>query len=311
MCKKEPILVIMAAGMGSRYGGPKQIDPVGMHGEIIIDYSIYDAYRAGFRRVVCIIKKEIEADFKEIIGDRISKLMEVHYAYQRIDDLPEGFSVPEGRSKPWGTGHALLCAREFIDAPFAVINADDYYGADAFQIMYNWLKTAADDEFYEYSMIGYLLENTLTENGHVARGVCTVEDGMLTDIHERTHIEKRGDGAAYTEDDGKTWHDVPLDATVSMNLWGFTPGFMAELGKGFVPFLEKALPENPLKCEYFLPSAVDVLLQAKKARVRVFRSPDRWYGMTYRSDKPVVEAAIRSFIAQGKYPERLWEGLAE
>ncbi len=309
--KKEPILVVMAAGMGSRYGGPKQIDPVGLHGEIIIDYSIFDAYKAGFRRVVCIIKKEIEADFKEIIGDRISKIMDVQYAYQRVDDLPVGYTVPEGREKPWGTGHALLSCRGMIDAPFAVINADDYYGSQAFQIMYDWLCQAQDDDYYEYSMVGYLLENTLTDNGHVARGVCTVKDGMLTDIHERTHIEKRDGGAAYTEDDGKTWHALPMDATVSMNLWGFTPGFMQELEKGFPPFLDKALPENPIKCEYFLPSAVDTLLQADKARVRVFRSPDRWYGMTYRSDKPIVQAAIRGFIDAGKYPEHLWEGLAE
>lgn len=311
MDRKEPILVIMAAGMGSRYGGPKQIDPVGLHGEIIIDYSLYDAYQAGFRRVVCIIKKEIEADFKEIIGNRISKIMDVQYAYQRVDDLPDGYAVPEGRKKPWGTGHALLSCRGQIDAPFAVINADDYYGAEAFRIMYDWLCRAQDSDRYEYSMVGYLLENTLTDNGHVARGVCTVENGMLTGIHERTRIEKRNGGAAYTEDGGATWTPLPLDATVSMNLWGFTPGFMAELEKGFAPFLDAALPANPLKCEYFLPSAVDALLQAGKARVRVFRSGDRWYGMTYLSDKPVVQEAIRGFIAAGKYPEHLWEGLAE
>lgn len=306
---KEPILVVMAAGMGSRYGGLKQIDPVGMHGEIIIDYSIHDAYQAGFRRVICIIKEEMEADFREIIGDRISKIMEVQYAYQRSDDLPEGYRVPEGRVKPWGTGHAVLAARELADAPFAVINADDYYGADAFRLIYDFLSTAKDTGKYDYAMVGYILENTLTENGHVARGVCQVADGNLEDVHERTHIEKHGDRTEYTEDDGKTWHLIPEGSTVSMNLWGFTPSVLRELQGEFAAFLDRTIQENPLKGEYFLPTVVNDLVKADKARVKVFRSPDRWYGVTYREDKPVVENAIRSMIAEGKYQENLWEGI--
>lgn len=307
----EPILVVMAAGMGSRYGGLKQIDPVGMHGEIIIDYSIHDAYKAGFRRVVCIIKEEMEADFKEVIGDRISKLMEVRYAYQRRDDLPAGYEAPADRVKPWGTGHAVLSTRELIDAPFAVINADDYYGADAFRLIYDFLKNARDGAKYDYAMVGYILENTLTENGHVARGVCQVEDGRLLGVQERTRIEKRGGESAYTEDDGRTWQVIPEGSTVSMNLWGFTPSIIRELSAEFPAFLDRTLRENPLKGEYFLPTVVNDLLAAGKAEVSVFRSADRWYGVTYREDKPVVENAIRAMIKAGKYPERLWDGIGE
>lgn len=303
---KEPILVIMAAGMGSRYGGPKQIDPVGAHGEIIIDYSIYDAIRAGFKRVVCIITHKIEADFKEVVGDRIGRICEVRYAYQNNDDLPEGFSCPEQRAKPWGTGHAVLSCRDLIDAPFCVINADDYYGAQSFRLMYDFLTKAQDGDRYDYSMVGFILENTLTENGHVARGVCTVEDGCLTGIHERTRIEKHGELSQYTEDGGETWVTIPEGSTVSMNLWGFTPSIMKEMRTQFTEFLGEALKSDPLKSEFFLPTVVDHLLKAEKARVRVFRSPDRWYGVTYRSDKPVVEKAIAELTAAGKYPEDLW-----
>ncbi|MCH3972895.1 MAG: nucleotidyltransferase [Oscillospiraceae bacterium] len=306
MKNREPILVIMAAGMGSRYGGPKQIDPVGMHGEIIIDYSLYDAYRAGFRRVVCIIKKEIEHDFKERIGTRLARLMDVTYVYQQLGDLPAGYAVPQGRQKPWGTAHALLACRGKIDAPFAVINADDYYGPQAFEMMYRWCSTAQDTEKYQYSMVGYLLQNTLTDFGHVARGICTVKDGFLADVHERTRIEKRSAGPAYTEDNGATWHALPGDSTVSMNLWGFTPGFLQELEKGFPPFLDTEAVKNPLKSEYFLPSVVNSLLQAGRADVTVFRSQDRWYGVTYRADKPTVQKAICSFVVAGRYPEHLW-----
>ncbi len=304
---KEPILVIMAAGMGSRYGGPKQIDPVGEHGEIIIDYSIYDALKAGFKRVVCIITHKIESDFKEILGNRLSEICEVRYAFQNLDSLPAGYAVPAERQKPWGTGHAILSCAELIDAPFCVINADDYYGAEAFRIMYDYLKTAEDTDRYNYGMVGYILENTLTENGHVARGICTVQDGYLTGITERTRIEKHGTRTEYTEDDGASWSLIPEGSTVSMNLWGFTPGFIPELSAGFSGFLDKALSENPLKAEYFLPSAVNDLLLAGKARVRVFRSGDRWYGVTYRQDKPVVEKAIREMTVRGQYPENLWE----
>lgn len=310
MDKNGPILVVLAAGMGSRYGGLKQIDPVGMHGEIIIDYSIHDAYLAGFRRVVCIIKDEMEADFKEIIGDRLSTIMETRYAYQRLGALPAGYAVPEGRDKPWGTGHALLSCRGMVDAPFAVINADDYYGAKAFQQMYDALLDMRDDTRCHYCMVGYLLENTLTEHGHVARGVCQVEGGMLTEVRERTRIEKHGDKAEYTEDGGATWQVLPQGSTVSMNLWGFTPSLLDELNAEFPPFLDGALKTNPLKGEYFLPTVVNNLLEAGRADVRVMRSPDRWYGVTYREDKPVVEKAVREMIQAGIYPEHLWEGIA-
>ena len=303
---KEPILLIMAAGMGSRYGGPKQIDPVGKNGEIIIDYSIYDAVKAGFKRIVCVIKKEIEKDFKEIIGDKISKVCEVNYAYQSIDDLPQGYEVPEGRSKPWGTGHAVLTAREYIDAPFAVINADDFYGREAFEKMYAFLKSASDGEKYMYSMVGYIIENTLTENGHVARGVCTVEDGKLASICERTRIEKRGDHASFTEDDGNTWTDIPKNSIVSMNLWGFTESIMKHLESDFVTFLNTKAKENPLKSEFFLPTVVNDLIAAGKAEVSVMSSHDRWYGVTYREDKQTVVNAIAKMVEEGKYPEKLW-----
>ncbi|MEG0753273.1 MAG: nucleotidyltransferase [Angelakisella sp.] len=308
----KPILVVMAAGMGSRYGGLKQIDPVGAHGEIIIDFSLYDAYKAGFRRVVFIIKKAIEADFREIIGDRMAKLMEVQYAYQEVEDIPAGFTVPEGRNKPWGTGHAVLACRGLIDAPFAVINADDYYGAQAFQVIFDRLCCTADDYQYRYCMVGYRLENTLTDHGHVARGICIVAPNhTLSDIHERVHIEKREGGAQYTEDEGKSWVTIPPDSTASMNLWGFTPSLIEELGSRFPAFLEKALKENPLKAEFFLPTVVNDLLREQKATVHVLNSPDRWYGVTYREDKPVVEAAIAKLRADGVYPEYLWEGMQD
>lgn len=305
---KKPTLVIMAAGMGSRYGGLKQIDPVDEQGHIIMDFSIYDAVRAGFEKVVFIIKKENEADFKEVIGNRMEKQIEVAYAYQRLTDLPEGFLVPEGRVKPFGTGHAVLSAADCIDGPFAVINADDYYGSSAYKIMYDYLTTHEDDEKYRYAMVGYLLENTLTENGHVARGICeTDENGMLTGIHERTHIERRAGEIAYTEDDGKTWCRIPEGSIASLNMWGFNRSMLKELKAGFPLFLEKNLPVNPLKCEYFLPFAVDELLQAGKATVQVLKTADRWYGVTYKEDKPMLMQAIRDLKASGLYPQKLWE----
>ena len=302
---KEPVLVIMAAGMGSRYGGLKQIDPVDEHGNLIIDFSIYDALKAGFKKVVFIIKHEIEADFREVIGDRISAYVDTEYVYQEVDALPAGFSVPEGRVKPWGTAHAVLCCKGVVNAPFAVINADDYYGSHAFQMIYDYLCQARDDEKYRYAMVGYILENTLTENGHVARGVCTTEDGFLTDIHERTRIEKRPGGPAYTED-GETWVDIPQGSIVSMNLWGFTESFLGELEQRFAGFLEENLPANPVKCEYFLPSVVDSLLKEGKATVRVLPSQDKWYGVTYRPDLEIVVEAVKQFKRDGLYPEILW-----
>ena len=303
----KPVLVIMAAGMGSRYGGLKQLDPVGNHGQLIIDYSIYDAKRAGFETVVFVIKPEIEADFKEAIGDRVSKVMDVKYAYQLKEDLPEGYAVPAGRTKPWGTAHAALSVRKLVDGPFAIINADDYYGPEAFQEIYNYLSTHQDGEFYEYVMVGYLLKNTVTENGTVARGVCEeTADHFLTQVTERTKIEK-GEPPRYTEDDGKTWTDLPADTIVSMNMWGFTRSFLDEALARFPAFLDKALAENPEKGEYFLPTVVSQLIDEGKARVKVLRSEDKWYGVTYREDKPTVVAAIAEKTDSGLYPSQLWE----
>ena len=306
---KKPVLVVMAAGMGSRYGGLKQIDPVGNHGQLIIDYSIYDAKRAGFETVVFVIKHEIEESFKQAIGDRLSKVMDVKYAYQQLEDLPEGYAVPEGRSKPWGTCHAILAARELVDGPFAVINADDYYGPEAFKTIYDYLSENPDRPgCYEFAMVGYLLGNTVTENGHVARGVCVEDENhFLQTVTERTHIEKDGDDARFTEDDGATWTELPSSTIVSMNLWGLTNSFFSEAWDRFPAFLDNALRTNPLKGEYFLPSVISQLIQEGKARARVLRSTDKWYGVTYQADKPVVVAAIAEKTASGLYPDNLWE----
>lgn len=305
---KKPVLVVMAAGMGSRYGGLKQIDPIDKEGHIIMDFSIFDAVKAGFEKVVFIIKKENEQDFREAIGDRLSKQIEVAYVFQDINNLPEGYEVPEGRVKPWGTGHAILSCLDVIDGPFAVVNADDYYGSHAFKMAYDYLTANEDDDFYRYMMVGYKLENTLTENGHVARGVCvTDEEGDLVTIHERTRIEKRGEGAAYTEDDGATWVELPEGSTVSMNMWGFSASILKELKDRFPKFLEENLEKNPLKCEYFLPFVVDELLGEGKAKVKVLKSMDKWYGVTYKEDKPFVMEAIQSLKDSGLYPQKLWE----
>lgn len=305
---QKPVLVIMAAGMGSRYGGLKQIDPVDADGHIIMDFSIYDAKRAGFEKVVFIIKKVIEKEFKESIGNRAAKYMDVEYVYQELDTLPEGFTVPEGREKPFGTGHAVLCCKEVVKGPFAVINADDYYGVHAFREIYNYLAENEDDGKYRYAMAGYILSNTLTENGYVSRGICNTDaEGFLTGITERTHIEKREDGVAYTENDGDTWTEISGESIVSMNLFGFTESMLKELEAGFPKFLEKGLKENPMKCEYFLPSVVGELIGADKATVKVLKSTDRWYGITYKEDKQAVVDAIRKFKNEGVYPEHLWE----
>ena len=305
---KKPVLVIMAAGMGSRYGGLKQIDPVDEYGHMIIDFSLYDAKQAGFEKVVFIIKKENEEIFKEVIGSRIAEYMEVAYVFQDLQNIPEGFTVPEGRVKPWGTGHAVLSCIDIVDGPFAVINADDYYGRKAFQVIYDYLASHEDDDKYRYTMVGYRLENTVTDNGHVARGICTTnEAGELIAIHERTRIEKHADGIAYTEDEGATWTTVPGNTLVSMNMWGFTESILKELQKHFPAFLEKGTRENPLKCEYFLPEVVSGLLADGKATVAVLSSSDKWYGVTYKEDKPVVVAAIRSMKDRGIYQEKLWE----
>ena len=302
---KQPVLVVMAAGMGSRYGGLKQIDPVDKEGHIIMDFSVYDAVKAGFKKVIFIIKKENEADFKAAIGDRLSKHLEVTYVFQDLKNLPEGYEVPEGRVKPWGTGHAVLSCIDEIDGPFAVINADDYYGANAFRMAYDFLTQNQDEDgIYRYMMVGYKLENTLTENGHVARGVCvTDEEGHLQKIHERTHIERHEGSVAYTEDEGKTWTALPQDSTVSMNMWGFSESILKELKARFPKFLEENLPVNPMKCEYFLPFVVDELLGENKATVKVLKSMDKWYGVTYKEDKPVVVAAIQRMKDEGLYPQ--------
>ena len=254
---KKPVLVVMAAGMGSRYGGLKQIDPVDKEGHIIMDFSIYDAVQAGFRKVVFIIKKENEADFRSAIGDRLSNQLEVSYVFQDLHNIPEGYEVPEGRVKPWGTGHAVLSCIDEIDGPFAVINADDYYGRHAFEAIYNYLSEHEDDDKYRYAMVGYLLKNTVTDNGHVARGICTTnEEGELVNITERTRIEKRDGKIAFTENDGETWENLSEDTLVSMNMWGFTRSILDELKAEFPQFLKKGLTENPMKCEYFLPAVV-------------------------------------------------------
>jgi len=307
---KKPILVVMAAGMGSRYGGLKQIDPVGCEGEAILDYSLFDAHEAGFDTAVIIIKEAIKKDFMETVGARLEKApLEIRYAYQELDKLPAGYTVPEGRTKPWGTCHAVVCAREAIgDAPFAVINADDYYGKAAFKEIYNYLSAHADDGKYRYCMVGYELGKTVTDNGSVARGVCQVnEEGYLESVVERTKIEKQADGVIRFTEDGSTWAELPEKTTVSMNMWGFTPSFAAESEARFPAFLDKALAENPMKGEYFLPSTVSALLAEDKATVKMLYSPDKWYGVTYAADKPVVVAALKAMTEAGLYPDGLWK----
>ena len=305
----KPVLVVMAAGMGSRYGGLKQVDPVGNHGQLIIDYSIYDARRAGFETVVFVIKHEIEDTFKAAIGDRLSKVIDVKYAFQELSDLPEGYAVPEGRVKPWGTAHAILAARRVVDGPFAVVNADDCYGPEGFREIYQYLESHPDRPgCYEYAMVGYRLGNTVTEHGHVARGICEEDrEGYLLRVTEHTHIEKDGADARFTEDGGATWHRLPGSTVVSMNLWGFTRSFLDEVQARFPAFLDRALAQDPLKAEYFLPGVVTQLLEEGKARVKVLRSSDKWYGVTYKEDKPQVVRAIAEKTAAGLYPDRLWE----
>ena len=307
---KKPVLVVMAAGMGSRYGGLKQIDPVGSQGEAILDFSLFDAHEAGFETAVIIIKEAIREDFMATVGKRLEKCpLEIRYAYQEIHKIPAGFAIPEGRTKPWGTCHAVLCAKDAIDcAPCAVINADDYYGKSAFKVIYDYLCTAKDGEFYDYCMVGYQLGNTVTDHGSVARGVCEVTgDGYLADVIERTKIEKYAGGIHFTEDDGASWTDVPAKATVSMNMWGYTPSFLKEVEARFPAFLAQDVPGNPLKAEYFLPKAVAQLLAEKKASVKVLHSADKWFGVTYAADKPLVVAALKALTDAGKYPDGLWK----
>ncbi len=303
----RPVLVIMAAGMGSRYGGLKQIDPIDADGHIIMDYSVFDAVRAGFRDVIFIIKKENEQSFRSAIGDRLARRVGVHYAFQSLEDIPEGFAVPEGRVKPWGTGHAVRSCRELIRGPFAVINADDYYGPEAFHQIYQYLSSHPDDDKFRYAMVGYILGNTLTENGHVSRGICQVDaQGYLEKIQERTYIVRTEDGAAYSEDDGESFTAVAADSCVSMNMWGFTESIMRELEEGFTRFFREEVPADPMKAEYYLPTAAGALVRTGQASVKVLPSTDRWYGMTYKEDKKMVEQAMKELKKKGVYPGHLW-----
>ena len=298
----EPCLVILAAGMGSRFGGLKQITAVDEHAHAIIDFSLFDAYRAGFRKVCFIIKHEIEDDFKAAVGRRMEKYFNVSYVFQQLDMLPEGYAVPAGRVKPWGTGHAVLCARDAVKGPFAVINADDFYGPSAYRTLYGFL--AADRPANEHAMVAYELRKTVTEHGTVARGICQVEDGLLTDVVERTKIKKDGDDAAYTED-GEHWIPLPGGSPVSMNFWGFGPSMMEELARRFPAWLDENLPKNPEKCEYFLPFVANALIKEREGSVRVLNCRETWHGITYREDMPDVVHAIASLRAAGVYPEAL------
>ncbi len=300
----EPTLVIMAAGMGSRFGGLKQMTPVDEEGHFIIDFSLYDAYQAGFRRVAFIIKREIEQTFRETIGARMEKWFHVDYVYQELDRLPEGFAVPEGRKKPWGTAHAVACCRGVVEGPFAVINSDDFYGRGAYEEIYRFL--TEHETPHHYAMLGYQLRNTVTEFGSVARGVCHVQDGMLLDITERTKIFKRGQDAAYTED-GETFVPLSGDTQVSMNFWGFTPEILDEIWDAFPAFLAENLPVNPEKCEFYLPTFVGSRLAEGKVRVRVLPCMETWHGVTYKEDLDSVKSAIGQLKREGKYPARLWE----
>jgi len=296
-------LVVLAAGMGSRYGGLKQIAPVDDFGNILMDYSLFDAKRAGINRVVFIIRRDLEADFKEVIGNRVEKYMEVRYAYQELDMLPVGYTLPEGRTKPWGTAHAILCAKDQIDSDFAVINADDYYGPGAYQAAHDFLIKNTSET--NHAMVGYILGKTLTENGHVARGVCKVENGELVEIAERTHIEARPGGAAFTED-GTNFTFVPADTLVSMNFFVLKQSLIKEAQNRFEGFLQAEVPTNPLKSEFFLPKLANTLLQEKAATIDMLSTDEKWYGVTYSDDMPVVKAALAQMVAEGKYPEGLW-----
>ncbi|MBP3481730.1 MAG: nucleotidyltransferase [Clostridia bacterium] len=303
----KPALVVMAAGMGSRYGGLKQIDPIDKEGHLIIDFSIYDALKAGFEKIVFVIKHEIEKDFKASIGDRISEIVKVEYVYQELDKLPQGYSVPQGRVKPWGTAHAILCCENVIDGPFAVINSDDYYGPQSYKELYSHLMRTDKDDRFGIALVGYILRNTLTDKGYVSRGICRVENGKLLEINERTHIETDGNDARFTEDDGKTYTPLSGDSIASMNMWGYNREFIDELKKRFPKFLDKTIRENPLKGEFFLPVTVDDMLRDGVASVDVLTTHDKWYGVTYAEDKPAVTAGIQSLKDKGVYPEKLWK----
>lgn len=300
---KKPVLVILAAGMGSRYGGLKQIDTVGNNGESIIDFSIYDAHEAGFEKVVLIIRKEHEEAFRSCLTDKVSKHMEVEFAYQDISDLPEGVQVPEGREKPWGTTHALLACKN-LDAPFAICNADDFYGKDAFKVIYNFLANEVSDD--NYGMVGYLCNNTLTDHGTVTRGVCEKKDGNLSKIVEIQKIARNEEGKPIFEENGE-WKPLSEDTVVSMNFWGFTPKILDECKEIFENFIKKGIEENPMKCEHVLPTAVGQLVSEGKCKVKVMSSTDQWFGVTYIEDKPGVVQRLEDCKTEGLYPFDLWK----
>ena len=303
----KPVLVVLAAGLGTRYGGKaglKQIDPVGPGGEIIVDYSIFDALRAGFRKVVFVIGRDMEEAFRESIGSRVSGQIETAYAFQELDDLPAGYSVPPGRVKPWGTAHAVMAARHEVDEPFAVIGADDFFGFGTFRALYEHL-AQVDPESENFAMAGFTIENTVTRYGHVSRGVCTAQDGYLCGVTERTYITLAEDGRAqYSLDRGVTNIPIPRGSIVSMNTWAFTPRIFRELEAGFPPVIDGMC--DPLKEEYYLPSAVDALIHSGRATVKILKTPERWYGVTWQEDTPFVVQAIADMVARGDYPERLW-----
>ncbi len=299
----KPTLVIMAAGMGSRFGGCKQITPVDSDGHLIIDYSIFDAVRAGFGSAVCVIKPEMEADFRAAIGDRISRCVDLKYAYQTLDRLPAGYSIPEGRTKPWGTAHAVLCAKELVSGAFAAINADDFYGSGAFLEAANFLSSPHAEN--EHAMVAYRVENTLTENGSVSRGVCAVDNGLLTGIVERTQIVPCEGGAKFIEGESETF--LPAGTPVSMNMWAFSHSMLDEMQARFPKWLDENLAKNPMKCEYFLPLIPNLLIQEGRGKVHVCNTDERWYGVTYHADLENVQAAIEAMRASGKYPKKLWD----
>lgn len=284
-------MVVMAAGMGSRFGGLKQMEPVGPRGEVILDFSAYDAIKAGFTKIVFVIKHEIEADFKAIVGDHISEKVKVEYAFQEVDNLPEGFVCPKERTKPWGTAQAILSCKGIVNEPFAVVNADDYYGKTAFKKMADFLKQDGND----YAMVGFRLENTLTENGYVSRGICEINDGILTSVTERTKIID----CKFTEDDGQTWEALSPDSVVSMNLWGFKPDLFGYIEDGFKSFLSEKL--NVPKAEYYLPTVVSQLIDKGEKQVKVLVAEDKWYGVTYKEDKQLVTDALTKMVNNGLY----------
>ncbi len=303
----DKTLVILAAGMGSRYGGLKQIDPVGPNNSIIIDYSVYDAIKCGFNKIVFIIKKENEQLFREVIGDKVSKHVKVEYVYQSTDMLPVGFEVPADRVKPWGTAHAIYCCKGAVNEPFMVINSDDFYGRGAFENISGWMdKADFNSNKYSFAMSAYFLKNTLTDNGTVSRGVCDVnEKGQLIDVVERTKIKRINGKISYTEDE-ENWMELPENSVCSMNCWGFPAEIIDEIEKYFIEFLKIEVPENPLKSEFFLPFLVRDMLSEGKCTVDVLETKDKWFGVTYKEDKPDVIKSVQALVDGGAYPENLW-----